>query len=57
MDKHVFDKESAMKNVMDSEEMLQEIINMFLNHNIDEQSIQILYDAVSGYDVYLQKHA
>ena len=51
MESQVFNKEAALKNVMDSEEMLSELIGMFVTHNIDETNIQILCDAVRNYDI------
>lgn len=51
MEKPVFNKEAALKNVMGSEEMLSELIGMFVTHNIDEQSTLILCDAVRNYDL------
>ena len=47
----VFDKESALNNVIGSEEMLSELINTFVSHNIDSQSMQILCDSVRGKDL------
>lgn len=51
MEKLIFNKEAALNNVMNSEEMLCELINMFVSHNIDEQNIQILCNAMRNYDL------
>ncbi|MEI6054435.1 MAG: hypothetical protein WCR55_00135 [Lentisphaerota bacterium] len=51
MEKLIFNKEAALKNVMNSEEMLTELIGMFLTHNIDEENMQILCGAVRNYDI------
>ena len=47
----VFDKEGALNNVMGSEEMLHELINTFITHNIDEHSLQILCNSVRDSDI------
>ncbi|HBM17010.1 MAG TPA: hypothetical protein DD381_11805 [Lentisphaeria bacterium] len=47
----VFDKEMALHNVMGSEEMLHELINTFITHNIDEQSMQIFCNSVRDNDI------
>lgn len=51
MELQVFNKDAALKKVMNSEEMLSELVRMFITHNIDDLNIQILCDAVKDYDM------
>lgn len=51
MKKLVFNKEAALRHVMNSEKMLTELIGMFVTHNIDKENIQILCGAVRNYDI------